>query len=228
MIRLSFINGIGGNWLKQVILNYPIDASNGNFHKKLFSYQKIQIDHSLDDFDYLYYGEHWFNFYLNQVYKLHHLDQDIFSTQTYQTCFLHCMTATHLLRFKTLASKAFFKFEDLLFDPDRFLECIHQIQNQLKLENVSQASFFESRNKFFSTCVDVENMYSNHDNVFWICYALGELQCLGFTPSNFIVSDIKNKELCLEFIDQHRQHLSQDTPVYHFNSGVTMPEFPTT
>ena len=97
----------------------------------------------------------------------------------------------------------------------------------MAIENVSQISFIESRNKFFSTCVDVKDIYNNNNNIFWICYALGELQCLGFVPSNFIVSDIKNKNLCLEFINQHRQ-LLQDVPIYHFDSGVIMPEFPTT
>lgn len=226
MLSLSHINGIGGNWLRQVILNYPIDATKGNFHIKS-SHEKIHLNHYLEDFDYLYYGEYWFNFYLNQIYKLLHLDLNMFSTHSYEKCFLRCMTEAHLVKFKPLADGGFFKFNDLLFDPDKFLECIHHIQNQLAIKNVSQTSFLESRNKFFSTCVNVKDIYANNNNIFWICYALGELQCLGFVPSNFIVSDIKNKNLCLEFINQHRQ-LLQDVPIYHFDSGVIMPEFPTT
>jgi len=83
MLSLSHINGIGGNWLSQVILNYPIDATKGNFHNKL-SYGKIHLNHCLEGFDYLYYGEYWFNFYLNQIYKLLHLDLNMFSTHSYE------------------------------------------------------------------------------------------------------------------------------------------------
>lgn len=232
MINISYINGIGGNWLRRVILNYPTISTKGNFHRvfprdEYFrDNEPLLLTHDFENFDYVYYGEYWFNFYLNQVYKLDHLDRNIFSTQSYRECFLQCMTETHIVKYRSLADQAFFKFEDLLFDTDKFLECVHHVQNQLQIEKVSRTSFLESRNNFFSTCVDVEDIYNNKDNTFWICYALGELQCLGFDPE-FIVSDLANKERCVEFIEDHRHHLIQDMKIYKFNSGIVMPEFPT-
>lgn len=228
MINLSYVPGIGGNWLKKIVLNIPIIGIAGHFHSPHIPTKQLAINHDLVKFDYLYYGEHWFNFYLNQIYKLCHLDMNMFSTLSYEKCFLQCVTEAHLLKFRSLADRAFFKFEDLLFDPEKFLWCVHQLQGQLQVEKVGQESFFNSRKAFFSTCVDVNDSYNNTNNIFYICYALGELKCVGFTPTNFLINDPTNREKCLEYIHQHRKYLMLDIPVYHFNSAVTMPNFTTT
>jgi len=227
MIHLSFVNGIGGHWLRQLILAMPIDTKTGNFHVKRFPNDVVFISHELKNFDYLYYGEHWFNFYLNQIYKLHHIERNIFATKSYKECFMQCMTVASLLKFRPLADQAFFKFEDLLFDTDKFLKCVHHVQDQLQIEKISQEFFLAAREKFFSTCVEARDIYNNVDNTFWICYALGELQSQGLTPGNFIVADLKNRDLCLDYIHQHRHNLKQSIPIYQFNSGVVMPQFPT-
>ena len=226
--------GIGGQWLKKVILNIPTSGIKGHFHDNVArttetkSFNKLFTGHMHKEFDYLYYGEYWFNFYLNQVYKHLHLRMNIFSTQSYEKCFLQCVTEAHMIEFRSLADRAFFKFEDLLCNPEKFLWCVHQLQGQLQVEKISQESFFNSRKHYFSTCVDVNDSYNNTDNIFYICYALGELKCVGFTPTHFLINDPTNREKCLEYIHQHRKYLMSDIPVYHFNSAVTMPNFTTT
>jgi hypothetical protein len=224
-MTLSFPSGAGGNWLRKVILSHAIVDNSLNFHYD-YNGSIISYNHSIHpfDFDYLYSGNYYFNFYVNVLVKHFIAELDSFNTNNYEKTFLECIdTARHICTFDVLKHLIFFNFDDLLNNPSHFVKQINQIQQQLKISLVKEEEFLVYRTRFFNTCVNTTTVYENFDNMIWVAFVIGQLMEIDCTPDDFAISDYRNQELCKEFAKTH-YGLCKLTNVHHFDTNVYLPD----
>jgi len=222
---LSFPSGAGGNWLRKVILNQPISDSSSNFHYD-YNGATISYNHSIYpfEFDYLYSGDYYFNFYANVLVKHFIAELDSFNTDNYEKTFLACVdTARHVCTFDSLKQIIFFNFDDLLNNTSNFVKQINQIQQQLGIPLVKEQEFLIYRTRFFNTCVNTTTVYENFDNMIWVAFVIGQLMEIECTPDDFAISDYDNQNLCKEFAKTHYE-LCKLTKVHHFDTNIHLPD----
>ena len=224
---ISFPGGAGGNWLRKVIDNVDVNDKNlVNFHQHTDNQNSVNLLHSLDpaEFNYLFSGTLYFNFYLNVMYKLFYHDLDLFKTSTYETAFLESVnTARYLCQFDTIKDHIFFNFNDLVDHDDRFFDQISIAQSTYNLPATSQDNFKTLRNRFLSTMVNPKEIYNNFDNMLWICFVLGQLMNQNIVPTDFIIKDRANQEKCQQFVLDNYKHCHL-TDVHYFNTNVFFPK----
>jgi hypothetical protein len=229
MIILNFPGGAGGNWLRKVLLNQELKQGTKNFHYNenknyQISFKKL---HSVDplDFDYLYSGSYFFNFYVNVIYKHFYLETDKFDNETYNKKFLECVnTARHICKFDTIKHLIFFNFDDLLFAPANFLTQVNYLQKKIQYQETSIDKFLEQKKLFFNTCVSTTELYENFDDSIWVAFVIGQLMNLDIIPTDFVISDYNNKHLCRQFANVNYNKCTLNK-VYHFETNVQLPSF---
>jgi len=222
---LSFPGGAGGQWLRKVILNNPIADSSLNFHYG-FNGEHISYKHSviLSEFDYLYSGSYYFNFYINVLLK--HFNQTAwFKKLNYRDTLLECVnTSRHICKFDNLTQHVFLNFNDLLDAPNKFLERVNQLQTILNITQTQEDLFLIYRTRFFNTCVAPAGIYENFDNMIWVAFVLGQLMNLDIVPTDFVITDYDNQNLCMQFAKENYNECTLNK-VYHFNTNVQLPRF---
>jgi hypothetical protein len=221
---LSFPGGAGGHWLRKVILNDPVAGNALNFHNE-YTGEHISFNHSVDpsEFDYLYSGSYYFNFYINVLLK-HFNEMDWFREKDYQDTFLECVnTARHICKFSKLTQDVFFNFDDLINSPNKFLGQINQMQTIMNVSQTHEDEFLNYRDKFFSTCVNPTGTYENFENMSWIAFVLGQLMTVDCVPLEFSIGEFDNQELCKEFAKKHYE-LCKLNNVYYFDTNLYLPD----
>jgi len=226
---LNYPGGAGGNWLKKVLLNQPLRQNTKNFHYDRHSNNKIIgcKDHSLNplDFDYLYSGSYFFNFYVNVIYKHFYLEVDKFNNKNYKETYLECInTSRHICKYATIKDLIFFNFDNLLFEPETFLIQVNCVQEKIKLQETSITNFLQQRKLFFDTCVSTAELHENFDNSVWVAFVLGQLMNLDIVPTDFVISDYDNQNLCMQFAKANYDKCTLNE-VHHFNTNVQLPHF---
>jgi hypothetical protein len=224
---LNFPAGAGGNWLIKVLLNQPLRENTKNFHYDYFIDPRLSglKDHNINplEFDYLYSGSYFFNFYMNVMYKHFYLESSHFKNANYNGKFLECVnTARHICKFNTINHLIFFNFDNLLFAPDTFLSQINYLQKKLDLQQTSNIDFAQQRTLFFNTCVSTTDVYENFDNMYWVCFVIGELMNYNCVPTNFLISSYENQDKCKEFAQANYKQCKL-TKVHQFNTNVYLP-----
>ena len=227
---LNYPGGAGGNWLRKILLNQQLIQDTKNFHYNHLHYNNKIIccnDHSLNplDFDYLYSGSYFFNFYVNVIYKHFYLEVDKFNNKNYKETFLECVnTARHICKYDTIKDLIFFNFDDLLFKPEIFLTQVNCLQEKIKIQQTSITDFLQQRKLFFNTCVSTAKLYENFDNNVWVAFVLGQLMTLDIVPTDFVISDYNNQNLCMQFAKANYDKCTLNK-VHHFNTNVQLPLF---
>jgi hypothetical protein len=222
---LSFPGGAGGNWLNKVISNQPILSGTVNFHYRHYQSHLFFI-HETDTtkFDYLYSGESYFNFYINALLKCFIHEQNIFNAVSYKESFLTCVnTARYICKYEQIKEHIFLNFDDLINSPEVFLGQVNRIQDELKIHCTNISDFIEYQKTFISTCVNPINLYENFDNMFWVCFVIGQLMNYDCVPDDFIISDPSNQHKCKKFAEQN-YHRCKLNKVHFFDTNIHLPE----
>jgi hypothetical protein len=227
MMRVSFPGGAGGNWLKDTLLQGEYATDSVNFHNTTSKKSsKIKLVHELDirKFDYLYSGKSYFNFYLNVMYKLFHHERDIFNKTDYKTYFLESInTARFLCKFDQIYDHTFFNFDELINFPDNFYKKLVEYQTNNNLSVISLQDFLSRRDMFFSTCVNTSSIKFNFDNMFWVCFVIGQLMNLEIYPRDFSIYEYQNQDKCKQFaVDNY--HFCTHIKIYDIDTKVFMPK----
>lgn len=228
MINISYPGGSGGNWLLAMLVFRPIQTDSVNFHDyKTKNNYKIQMIHELDStkFDYLLSGKSYFNFYLNVVYKFFHNEADIFKQTDYKNYFLTCVnTARYICKYNDLYSQIFFNYDDLITDPDKFYKKLNEFQEVNQLDKTAHEDFLFRQTTYINSCVNVNGVYENFDNMVWVCFVIGQLMNLDIVPNDFIVFEKDNQQKCIQFaIDNYDKCLLNS--VHHINSTRYLPNW---
>jgi hypothetical protein len=221
---LSFPGGAGGNWLQKVILNKPIAKDSTNFHYG-YTGKHISYNHSviLSEFDYLYSGSYYFNFYINVLSKFFN-ESEFFKEQNYSSMLLEYVnTARHICKFDNLTQHIFLNFDHLIDNPNKFLGCVNQLQTILNVPQTQESEFLLYRDRFFSTCVDPSGIYENFDNMVWTTFVIGQLMNFDCTPLDFSIADFANQDLCKKFAKEH-YGLCKLNKVHHFDTNVHLSD----
>ena len=210
MVKISFPGGSGGNWLLNVLQHEYLHKNPINFHQHIGGKNyDIKWRHELDPtkFDYLYSGKYYFNFYLNNLYKHFHQELDIFNTTDYKTHFLKCVdTARHICCFSELNNLIFFDYADLIHTPENFYKKIVEFCTLNNFDQIDYDTFLLKREKVVSTVVDPMPIYENFDNMFWVCFVIGQLMNLGKVPFDFFIYQPENQTQCQEFAKKNYQY----------------------
>jgi hypothetical protein len=226
---ISFPGGAGGNWLNSVINNANITDQNlVNFHQTTSTDKPTisSIVHSLDinEFDYLYSGTSYFNFYLNVMFKLFYHELNLFKSSTYETAFLECVnTARYICKFDSIQNHIFFNFNDLVNHNDQFLNQVHVAQRKYNGSLTDERQFEKLRFLFLSTMINPSKIYKNFDNMLWVCFVLGQLMNYDIDLPTFTIGDIANQDKCRQFAFENYKHCRL-TDVYYFDTDNFFPE----
>jgi hypothetical protein len=228
MINISFPGGAGGNWLLSLLRNESLPNNPINFHDHNHAEIKkysIKLIHELDPtkFDYLLSGKSYFNFYLNVIYKLFHHDQDIFYQTNYKTHFLECVnTARFLCKFDQIYNHVFFHYDDLIDMPMNFYTQLYKFQIENSYKIISEEDFLLRRNQYVNTCVNPIPIKHNFDNMFWVCFVIGQLMDLDLIPQDFFIYEYQNQDQCKQFALDHYQQCTL-TKTHDIDTNVFMP-----
>jgi hypothetical protein len=227
MIKISFPGGCGGNWLVSTITRELLSGARINFHQHQWSSHSLSIKlvHELDtaNFDYLYSGASYFNFYLNVIYKFFHVERNIFAQHSYQDYFLESVnTARFVCKFSKIQDHIWFDFDQLVTEPDRFFKQLTLLQEQYQLPVLSDSEFDQRRSNFLNTCVDPSDVFENFNHLLWVTFVLGQLMEQDIVPSDFVIYKQENFQLCSKFAQQHYQKCVH-TKFYNFNTKVFLP-----
>lgn len=223
---ISFSGGSGGNWLKQTIQQQPLKNKQSHFHnhKVGTSCQQIYLIHETDvsKFDYLLSGSHYFNFFINVIYKHFFLDSQFHQVRSYKDYYTECVnTARYLCSFEKIKNSIYFNFDNLIYNDIQFYNCI---VNACPMTTLSIDDFIQRKNAFFNTQVETQDIFENFDSPIWVSFVLGQLMNHNIVPTDFSIYEKANQKLSAEFAKKHYEHC-QLTKVHHFNSGVILPEF---
>jgi hypothetical protein len=227
MIYISFPGGAGGNWLLNLLQNESLPVNLIHFHKHNYTQiKKVLLVHELDTekFNYLLSGKSYFNFYLNVVYKHFHNDFDIFNQTDYKTHFLECVnTARFLCKFDQIYDHVFFNYDDLIDAPDDFYTQLYKFQIDNSCDIISKEDFLLRRNRYVDTCVNPIPIKHNFDNMFWVCFVIGQLMNLNLVPDDFLIHEHQNQDRCKQFAfdNYHRCTLNK---IHDIDTNVFMPD----
>ena len=230
MLTVSFPGGAGGNWLHNTLLQNTYDPGSVNFHKHgkdlpLNKDNNILIVHEIDPskFKYLLSGKSYFNFYLNVIYKFFHHDLDIFNQTDYKNYFLECVnTARFLCKFDHIHKHIFFNFDDLINAPDNFYTQISKFQIDNNYQLIPNEEFLIRRAVFIRTCVNPSTINFNFDNMFWVCFVLGQLMNIDLVPTEFSICEYQNQDKCKQFALDNYKYCTL-TNVHNIDTDVFMP-----
>jgi len=222
---LSYPGGVGANWLVKVINQSLILPDTVNFHYDRNKRRSILPVHETDvtKFDYLYSGSSYFNFYTNVLLKHFIYEKNIFDTTSYETSFLTCVnTARYICKFDQIKDHIFFNFDELVDVPLAFVNKVNQLQTKLGIGITGIEDFIKQRDIFISTCVNTLDVYENFDNMYWVCFVIGELMNYDCVPTNFLISLYENQDKCKEFAQANYKQCKL-TKVHQFNTNVYLP-----
>ena len=221
---ISFPGGCGGNWLRTVIDNEPALQNNINFHKHSVR-SSVSLVHSLDptEFDVLYSGSYYFNFYVNVLYKHFHTEENLFKTNYKDSFFTSVNTARFICRFDTIRDLTFFDFNDLVDQPEIFYQQLVAFSKKYNISAISSDEFDLRKQQFFKTMINVDDLYENFDNMIWVCFVLGQLMNKDVVPTDFAISEKQNQDKCKQFA-KDCYHLCDLKLVWKCKSNVIMPD----
>lgn len=220
---ISFPGGSGGNWLYNTLTYQTYNYGSVNFHTS--SDKKEKLVHEIDPlkFKYLLSGKSYFNFYLNVIYKYFHHDKDIFTETDYKNYFLECVnTARFLCKFDHIHKHIFFNFDDLISAPDNFYTQISRFQTDNNYQLIPNEEFLKRRAVFISTCVNPSTIHLNFDNMFWVCFVIGQLMNMDLVPTEFSIYEYQNQDKCKQFALDNFKYCTLNN-VHNFDTDVFMP-----
>ena len=197
---LLYPMGVGGHWLRLLIYNVPIRPPRTyNFHhNSQDSWVEITHDPS-HNWVYFYSGESYLNFYLNQIFKYEHANQDLFLSTPYPNYWRRIVAnANEICNFAMLDQRPTLRYEDLLYEPKKFLQGLHKIQTSEGVALATEEYFESSRLIFLASSADTSNFFENFDNPYWVAFVLGQLLTYNISPK-FEIKDEENYRLCKRF-----------------------------
>jgi hypothetical protein len=219
---ISFPGGAGGNWLQTVIDNEPITHRNKiNFHRHSIN-SDVRLIHSLNptEFDCLYSGSYYFNFYVNVMYKHFYAETDLFTHNNYKEYYTKCVgTARYICLFDTIKDLIRLDFDRLISDPESFYQ---SLQQQVPGWTMDFSDFSNRKTDFFSTFVETENLYENFDSQFWVTFVLGQLMNHDIYPQDFNIYDPSTQHLSSQFA-QDNYKFCQLKNNHNFKTGIILP-----
>lgn len=229
---INFPGGAGGNWLISLLTTEPIPKSaikNWHNHTISAAHAKFRTEHLLtDNYDILYSGSHYYNFYLNVLYKYYYVEQDF--DPTYQGRFNKLFEVARWLNDWNVAhghKQADIFFDHLINEHLTFYENIVKIQDSMDLPSIDFDEFLIRRSLFFDTCIKTDDSFGNFDSMAFVIFVLAWLERQGIFPTchtHFIMNDPNNQELCKRFaLDNY--HLCPDINHHVFESGRVCPNF---
>ena len=118
-----------------------------------------------------------------------------------------------------LNCEEWFDFEDLLYNPNKFLLHVNQARDEIGVSALALDQFLLRRDAFLNTCVDTQELYENWDSPIWTLFVVAHLECQG------IFSDCDLADTAINQFAQHNYQHCAVIPVHHFNNRVTMPEW---
>ena len=233
MLTISYPGGAGGNWLLNLLRDEPLPKNTINFHDHPLQIKKyfINIVHELEPtkFNYLYTGKSYFNFYLNLIYKAFHHDLNIFNQTDYKTHFLECVNASrYICNFDQIYNYVFFNYDDLIDAPNNFYKQLYKFQSLYKFqidnsyEVLSNEDFLLRQRVYVNTCVNPMPIKHNFDNMFWVCFVIGQLMNSDLIPKDFLIHEYQNQDRCKQFALDNYQYCTL-TKIHDFNTNVFMP-----
>jgi len=228
-LTISFPPGAGGNWFKRMMFNHQsLPISTVNFHYRLGHRQNpIVVAHELDpaNFDYLYSGQSYINFYLNVIFKCFHHDLKIFTPDTYTESLLTSInTAKLICQFDNIKSHIYFDYDTLVVSPEVFYQSIDTVCNNNNFKVIEYDDFLIARSKYIHTCVNPVGVYEKFDNMFWVAFVMGELMSYNIVPTDFDIKEFSNWDRCQEFAFKNYQQCKLKKNVHYFDTDIFIPE----
>lgn len=232
MVTINFPGGAGGNWLISILTSEPLPTGpvlNWHNHAKSKYENPFRLVHHLNDqYDILYSGTYYFNFYLNLLFKHYLVDANF--QPTYQQRFDKMFeVARWLWDWHQIHSHkpADLSFDDLVTNRLTFYESMCRLQESHDLPCTKVNEFETRRNLFFETCVKSDDQFENFNSMTFVIFVLAWLERQGHYPhehTHFIMNDPKNQHRCKKFVSEH-YHLCPTIQHYVFDSGRECPDF---
>lgn len=226
---IYFPLGAGGNWLKSTLIQEPLTNKNYvNFHSKPHACNAwIRLEHQIDNYtplDLILSGTTYFNFFVNHVYKHYHYERNLFKNTEYNYYWPTLIAASYgICKYNKFINSIYFNFDDFIDQSDVFHKKITNLQESVNKSVISYDEFFYRRAKFIQTCVNIDGLAENFNNMYWVAFVMGQLMIHKIYPT-FSIFENYNQDLCKQFA-QDNYHKCKLNNSINFKTEIFLPEF---
>jgi hypothetical protein len=106
--------------------------------------------------------------------------------------------------------------------PGNFYTQLYKFQIEHSYKITSEEDFLLRRNRYVNTCVNPIPIKPKFDNMFWVCFVIGQLMDLDIVPQDFFIYEYQNQDRCKQFALDHYQQCTL-TKTHDFDTDVFMP-----
>ena len=213
--------GAGGNWLANVLAGNKDNFAHPHWHH-IHSVAHIEARHNVGAWKnyYTLNGAGYFNFFLNHVYKLFHLINNIYASD-FENYWMQTVGIGKWVCEYAKFSQPKFDFDSLVNQPEDFYLAIRSVQQLHQITPTDKDSFYTSRDYFLQSCVNPDGIFGNLDNLYYVAFILGQLSMDEIYPS-FSIADIKNIDNCKQFVSDN-QSRCRYTNYYKIGNVTELP-----
>ena len=233
-VTIFYPMGAGGAWLKSTLALTPLNNqkyvnfhgwSTNNSHSNQQSW--VNLKHTIEDIggsDLIFSGSSYFNFFVNHIYKHYCYEKDIFNKNNYDYYWLTIVAASYgICKYNKFIDVLYFNFDDLIRQPDIFYKKIVELQTNSNKPVIDFDNFLFRQKKFIYTCVNINGMIENFDNMYWVAFVLGQLMIYKIHPT-FPIAKIDNQDRCKQFARDNYHNCKLNNFV-NFDTTIFLPKF---
>jgi hypothetical protein len=179
---LLYPPGAGGSWLISTLHQHPLNQWQPHFHEVWKHPDLMQNIHhrslngqKLGPSLVTLGGQSWFNFYLNLIYKLYHLERG-WLIESQREFLIHKMVnMVTVIREHEIYQKNF-EWEWLFYDRTKFYQHVADFQLKHCAGLIDPQDFERRCQRYIDTCVNPIMIFEDWDNLYWVCAVLGQAQ----------------------------------------------------
>lgn len=176
---LLYPPGAGGSWLISTLHQLNWFQDQPHYHNVWFRPELMKNIHHRVLINYqppnmvVFGGASWFNFYLNTIYKLYHLERSWLTANHTHFLINKMIELVSVIREHEQHANDF-EWEWLFSDPPQLHQTITKFQLQHGADAIDRDNFEQRAWHYIQTCVNPVLIFEDWDNLYWICAVLGQ------------------------------------------------------
>jgi hypothetical protein len=171
--------GAGGSWLISTLHQIISRPGQAHYHKVWVQPGIMRNIHHHNLMEYqppnlvVWGGMSWFNFYLNLIYKLYHLERHWLVASRANFLTIKMIKLVSLIR-EHERHVNHYEWEWLFSDQSRLHQKIAEFQLQHGASVIDRSEFDERAQRYIQSCVNPILIFEDWTNLYWVCAVLGQ------------------------------------------------------
>lgn len=178
---LLYPPGAGGSWLISTLHQLSWCQNQPHYHNVWRQSELMQNIHHRVLANYqppnivVFGGVSWFNFYLNTIYKLYHLERSWLTPDRAPFLINKMIELVSVIR-EHERYRNNFEWEWLFDNQPRLHQTITEFQLQHGADAIDCNNFEQRAQHYIHTCVNPVLIFEDWSNLYWVCAVLGQAQ----------------------------------------------------